>query len=151
MQYPGRAAALWWLALVGGAQAEMPASVVVAGSRSPSVEWARSASQPDVVQAVDEGAARLEDLAAQVPGMQPQVTDGGLTGAVNLRGFNVSRFYINGLRDVNRLFTRDLATVASVQVLRGPDTLASGFNSPGGSVWFQGLQPEWQADRKSVV
>jgi iron complex outermembrane receptor protein len=149
-----RAAALCALVAVSGARAEapLPAVVVTApGSRPALAELGRSTSQPEVLQAVDEGAARLEDLAPQVPGMQPQVTDGGLTGAVNLRGWAVSRFYINGLRDVNRLFTRDLATVASVQVLRGPDTLASGFNSPGGSVWFEGLQPEWQARQRLTL
>jgi iron complex outermembrane receptor protein len=121
---------------------------VVSGSRAPTSDAPRSDSRPDLAQAFGEGGARLEDLAAQVPGMQPLVADGGLTGSISLRGFGVSRFYINGLRDVNRLFVRDLATVASVQVLRGPDALATGFNSPGGTVWFEGLQPEWRSRQR---
>lgn len=150
MQHPVAAAALMWLLAAAGvqaqpAQAAQPAPVVVSGSRAPAPADLRSGSQPDVVQAAEEGAARLEDLAAQVPGLQPLVADGGLTGSIVLRGFAVSRFYINGLRDVNRLFVRDLATVASVQVLRGPDAGATGLNSPGGTVWFTGLQPEWRS------
>lgn len=147
MQYPVAAALLLWLTLATPLRAQdtPSAPVVVSGSRAPAPEALRSTSRPDVVQAVDEGAARLEDLTAQVPGMQALVADGGLTGSISLRGFAVSRFYINGLRDVNRLFVRDLATVASVQVLRGPDALAAGLNSPGGTVWFEGLQPEWRS------
>lgn len=147
MQYPVAAAALLWTALAVAVRAEeaQPAPVVVSASRTPAPEALRATSRPDVAQAIDEGAGRIEDLAAQVPGLQPLVADGGLTGSISLRGFGVSRFYINGLRDVNRLFMRDLATVASVQVLRGPDALATGFNSPGGTVWFEGLQPEWRS------
>lgn len=146
MQYPVATAALLWLlrAATVQAQGSPPAPVVVSGSRAPAPDTMRSISRPDLAQALAEGAGRFEDLAIQVPGLQPLVADGGLTGSISLRGFAVSRFYINGLRDVNRLFVRDLATVASVQVLRGPDALATGFNSPGGTVWFEGLQPEWQ-------
>lgn len=147
MQYPVAAALLSGLTLATAVRAQdtLPAPVVVSGSRAPAPDAMRSVSRPDVAQALADGAGRLEDLAAQVPGMQPLVADGGLTGSISLRGFAVSRFYINGLRDVNRLFVRDLATVASVQVLRGPDALATGLNSPGGTVWFEGLQPEWRS------
>jgi hypothetical protein len=147
MPYRIAAAALLWplLAAPARAQAAEPAPVVILGSRMPLAEGLRSTSQPDVARAVQEGAGQLEDLADQVPGMQPLVADGGLSGSISLRGFGVSRFYINGLRDVNRMFVRDLATVASVRLLRGPDALAAGFTSPGGTVWFEGLQPEWRS------
>lgn len=153
MQDRVAAAAVLWLSLVVSVQAQdaQPVPVVVSGSRVLTPEDLRSTSRPDLLQALDEGAGRLEDLAPQVPGMQPLMADGGLTGSISLRGFAVSRFYINGLRDVNRLFVRDLATVASVQVLRGPDALATGFNSPGGTVWFEGLQPEWQARQRITL
>ena len=148
MQYPVAVAALLSMALAPEVAAEgpQPAPVVVSASRAAAAaeEALRTVSRPELAQAVDDGAARLEDLASQVPGMQALVADGGLTGSISLRGFAVSRFYINGLRDVNRLFVRDLATVASVQVLRGPDAQAAGFNSPGGTVWFEGLQPAWR-------
>lgn len=93
----------------------------------------------------EEGARQLDDLLAEVPGMQVQVSDGGFTSAVNLRGFTVNRFYFNGLPDVGRMFVRDLATVQSLQVLRGPAAVLAGINSPGGTLWFEGLRPAWAA------
>ncbi len=151
MPYRIAAAALLWPLLAASLRAQEAAPVVIMGSRMPVQEALRSTSQPDVQRALEEGAGRLEDLADQVPSMQPLVTDGGLTGSVSLRGFGVNRFYINGLRDVNRLFVRDLATVASVRVLRGPDALAAGFNSPGGTVWFESLQPEWRSRQRIAL
>lgn len=73
------------------------------------------------------------------------MSGGGFAAAVNLRGFTVTRFYFNGLPDVGRMFVRDLAAVQSLLVLRGPAAVLAGINSPGVTLWFEGLRPAWAA------
>jgi iron complex outermembrane recepter protein len=103
---------------------------------------AASVSAVSPNQSGQEQTTRLEDLAKDVPGMAPRTLDAGLSSAVNLRGFLTSRHYINGLPDIQRMFTRDFSTVQEVQVLRGAAGIVTGSNSPGGSVWFLSKLPQ---------
>lgn len=75
------------------------------------------------------GARRVEDLAGLVPGLQADVASAGLSSAVKLRGFAVTRLHFNGQLDVQRLFWRDPATVERVEVLAGPAGLSHGIAS----------------------
>jgi iron complex outermembrane receptor protein len=77
---------------------------------------------------------RLEDMAAMVPGAQVDVANGGLSTAIKLRGFGVTRTSLNGLPDIQRMYTRDMATVDLVTILPGPQALWYGIASPGGAV-----------------
>ena len=85
--------------------------------------------------------ARLEDLTGLVPGVVVEPLNAGLSTAVKMRGFALTRLHYNGLPDIQRMFARDLATVESVEVLRGPAALLYGVTSPGGVVNYVGKQP----------
>lgn len=89
---------------------------------------------------------RLEDLAASVPGLLVEPANAGLSSAVKLRGFAVSRLHRDGLPDVQRMFVRDMATVERVDVLQGPVGALVGVSSPGGMVQFVGKRPQALAD-----
>lgn len=84
---------------------------------------------------------RLEDLAAAVPGMQVEPLNAGLSTAVKLRGFAVSRILRDGLPDIQRMHVRDLATVEQVEVVRGSAGALFGIGSPGGVVNLVSRQP----------
>ena len=90
------------------------------------------------------GAQRVEDLVGLVPALQVDVANAGLASAVKLRGFAITRLHHNGLPDVQRLFTRDLATVERIEVLSGPAGLFYGFASPGGVLNYVGKRPQFQ-------
>jgi iron complex outermembrane recepter protein len=89
-------------------------------------------------------ARRVEDLAGLVPGLQVDTASAGLSSAVKLRGFGVTRLHYNGQPDVQRLFWRDPATVERVEVLVGPAGLSHGVASPGGVLHYIGKQPRFE-------
>lgn len=131
--------------------------VIIVGTRAPGqpapnpFELGRAAvSLPITSQAVESalldtlGAQRVEDLVGLVPALQVDVSSAGLASAVKLRGFAVTRLHYNGLPDVQRMFTRDLATVERIEVLSGPAGLFYGFASPGGVLHYVGKRPLFQ-------
>lgn len=75
----------------------------------------------------------------------------GLASGLGLRGFVASnqgssqiqgaRAYLNGHADVAWRFSRDPATVSSVQVLAGHDATLLGAGSPGGAVQYLSKTP----------
>lgn len=98
------------------------------------------------LQAPDTGAAeRIEDLAWSIPGTLPAINQAGLASALVIRGFALSRFHLDGLPDIGRLFVRDLAGVERIEVLRGPDAVMHGITDPGGVVEYVGKAPAFVA------
>ena len=83
----------------------------------------------------------VEGLAGHVPGLHAGMVNGGLSSALQLRGFALGRLHWNGLPDIQRLYARDLATVERIVVLRGPDAVLHGITAPGGVVHYLGKQP----------
>lgn len=112
---------------------------------------------PQSVSVLDDGdigqlaPARLEDIIGVVPGAQPGVLNAGLSTAVMVRGFAVTRMRWNGLPDIQRLFVRDLHTVERVEVLRGPEAVLEGITSPGGVVRYRGKVPQFTARHRVGV
>ena len=86
-------------------------------------------------------ARRLEDLTGLVPGVVAEPLNAGLSTALKLRGFALTRLHYNGLPDIQRMFRCDLVTVERVEVLRGPAALPDGITSPGGVVNYVGKRP----------
>ena len=84
---------------------------------------------------------RPEDLTGLVAGMGVDVSSAGLTSAVALRGFSLTRMHYDGVPDIQRPFARDLATVERIEVLAGPSAALFGVTSPGGVVNYVGKQP----------
>lgn len=90
-------------------------------------------------------ARRLEDLTGLVPGVVVEPLNAGLSTALKVRGFALTRLHYNGQPDIQRMFGRDLVTVERVEVLRGPAALLYGITSPGGVVNYVGKRPSTQA------
>ena len=132
--------------ILGTAQADQPDS---AATQPPNLsrQFPGTVSRiaADNLQAL--GGQRLEDLAGLVPGLQADVSNAGLTSAVKLRGFSITRLHYNGLPDVQRMFSRDMATVDRVEVLAGPSALFFGSTAPGGVVNYLGKQPQFNERR----
>jgi iron complex outermembrane receptor protein len=84
---------------------------------------------------------RLEDLTGLIPGAVVEPLNAGLSTAVKVRGFAVSRLHYGSMPDIQRLFSRDLATVARVEVLGGNAATALGITSPGGAIRYLGKRP----------
>ena len=105
---------------------------------------------------------RLEDVAS-MPARMDEILVGagvahwnasnslGLASGLGLRGFAASnqgssqiqgaRSYLNGHADVAWRFSRDPATVSSVEVLAGHDATLLGAGSPGGAVQYLSKTP----------
>jgi len=94
---------------------------------------------------------RLDQLTGLQPGLQANPENGQLSNGLQLRGFAVTRPLLDGLPDIQRLFVRDIATVARIDTLRGPAALPFGITSPGGTINTISKQPGRQARQLITV
>lgn len=99
------------------------------------------ASSPAMVDVIDlekmpQGSmGRAEDVLRFAGIGSTSTNAGGLGTGINLRGFDVgSRLFVNGHPDIQRLYVRDLATVDSVEILKGHSSVLYGQAAPGGTV-----------------
>lgn len=99
------------------------------------------ASLPGTVDIVDlsalpeGGMTRVED-ALKFAGIGSTSTNtAGLGIGTNLRGFDIgSRLFVNGHPDIQRRYVRDLATVDSIEILKGHSSVLYGQAPPGGTL-----------------
>jgi len=92
------------------------------------------------------GNPRLEDIAYATVGLQPVALQQGATSyGFFLRGFNGAPVITDGYYSSNNAFGSvgiiDMATVESVEVLRGPASLLYGQGNPGGVVNLSSKRP----------
>ncbi len=87
-------------------------------------------------------ALRLEDLAGLLPGTVVEPSNAGLSSALKVRGFAVTRLHYGMLPDIQRMHVRDPLTVERVEVLGGNAGAALGITSPGGAIRYVGKRPE---------
>lgn len=87
-------------------------------------------------------ALRLEDLAGLLPGTVVEPSNAGLSTALKVRGFAITRLHYGTLPDIQRMHVRDPVTVERVEVLGGNAGAALGITSPGGAVCYVGKRPE---------
>jgi iron complex outermembrane receptor protein len=87
------------------------------------------------IQAIqDQGFVRLGDAVRDVSGVTRKEAYFGLTDSFNIRGFDGSTGLFNGFRHDYYLQVVDLAHVQSVEVIKGPASVTTGFLEPGGVV-----------------
>lgn len=105
---------------------------------------------PQAVSVVDAGMIRdrhllsMDDLLVYVPGVQPSLGEGNRDNAV-FRGYNSSAdFFLNGMRDDVQYF-RDFYNIETVEVVKGPNAMASGRGGSGGAVNRVSKQAQWRA------
>lgn len=84
----------------------------------------------------DRQVVRLNELAENVSGVQPQPGYGGLSsGGYTVRGFGLDfETFRNGFRDFGFISPRDVANVEQVEILKGPASVLY-----GGGFGFSGL------------
>jgi catecholate siderophore receptor len=89
-----------------------------------------------------QGATTLTDALRNVPGITLSAGEGGNIGDnVNLRGFSArTDIYLDGLRDRGQ-YSRDIAFLESVEVLKGPSSMLFGRGSTGGVINQVSKQP----------
>lgn len=86
---------------------------------------------------------RPEDALQAATGVLPAVSQAGLGSGLQARGFDgIGRFQFNGHQDIQRLFVRDMATVARVEVAKGFLGVLYGQGAPGATVNLVGKRPQ---------
>ncbi|MDB5807309.1 MAG: TonB-dependent siderophore receptor [Betaproteobacteria bacterium] len=82
-----------------------------------------------------QGATSLTDALRNVPGITIGAAEGGTIGNnINLRGFSArTDIFVDGVRDRGQYF-RDLFSLDSVEVLKGPSSMLFGRGSTGGVI-----------------
>ncbi|MFZ3322852.1 MAG: TonB-dependent siderophore receptor [Usitatibacter sp.] len=82
-----------------------------------------------------QGAMTLADVLRNVPGITMGAAEGGAIGNnINLRGFTArTDVYLDGMRDRGQYF-RDIFSLESVEVLKGPSSMLFGRGSTGGVI-----------------
>ena len=87
------------------------------------------------IQAIqDQGFVRLGDAVRDVSGVTRKEAYFGLTDSFGIRGFDASTGLYNGFRHDYYGQVVDLAHVQSVEVIKGPASVTTGFLEPGGVV-----------------
>jgi iron complex outermembrane recepter protein len=92
---------------------------------------------------------RPEEALQQTGALLPGTLNGGLSTALNARGFDLAgRLSYNGHPDIQRMFVRDLATVERIEVWKGHLSLLYGQGAPGATVGYVGKKPEGSGRRQ---
>lgn len=94
------------------------------------------------------GSDRLEDVADYLPGVQIGRNQAGIGSSVYLRGYSLDgAMTLDGLLDVQGFYLRDPATLDSIEVSKGRDSVLFGAGSPGGSVNYLTKKPSFKQQR----
>ena len=88
-------------------------------------------------------AQSVEDLASLTAGISPSSLTAGLETSLSIRGFRTdsTNIILNGHYDNRRLFSRDLATVERVGIVKGHSSVFYGAGSPGGTIHYRTKRP----------
>lgn len=90
----------------------------------------------------DRQITRVEQVADNVPGVQPVVNYGGIpTADFFIRGFNSFTVYRDGFREFSFANPVNIAGVEQIEFLKGPASVLYGQNEPGGLVNITSKQP----------
>src|ERR1044071_9369043 len=89
-----------------------------------------------------QGATTLTEALRNVPGITLSAGEGGVIGDnINLRGFSArTDLYFDGLRDRGQ-YSRDVFSLQSIEVLKGPSSMLFGRGSTGGVINQVSKQP----------
>ena len=82
----------------------------------------------------DQGFVRLGDAIRDISGVTRKEAYFGLTDSFNIRGFDGSTGLFNGFRHDYYGSVVDIAHVQSVEVIKGPASVTTGFLEPGGVI-----------------
>ncbi len=94
--------------------------------------------------------SRIEDVVSYAPGIAPSSFQAGYATALMVRGFHTQgEVFVNGHRDNRHFYTRDLATVERVEVLKGHGAVLYGSGSPGATLNYLTRRPS--AFRESSI
>ncbi len=92
-------------------------------------------------------ADRIEDFADAIPGLLIGRNEAGIASNVYIRGFSLGgRLHLNGLRDSQRFYLRDPATLDRVEIIKGLNSVLLGSGSPGGAVNLVTKKPSYKKE-----
>ena len=91
------------------------------------------------------GADRVEDVVSFLPGLLPSSSSAGYSTAFSARGFQSrGEVFLNGHRDNEQFFVRDLATVERIEILKGHGSVLYGSGTPGATLNYISKRPQPQ-------
>ncbi|QQZ30599.1 TonB-dependent receptor [Thiothrix subterranea] len=94
------------------------------------------------------GSNRLEDFADYTPGVQLGRNQAGIGSDVYLRGYPLNgNMQLDGLLDVQGFYLRDPATLESIEISKGLNSVLFGSGSPGGTLNYVSKQPYFSPQR----
>lgn len=94
------------------------------------------------------GSNRLEDFADYTPGVQLGRNQAGIGSDLYLRGYALNgNMQLDGLLDVQGFYLRDPATLDSIEISKGLNSVLFGSGSPGGTVNYVSKQPHFSPQR----
>lgn len=94
------------------------------------------------------GSDRLEDFADYIPGVQLGRNQAGIGSDIYVRGYSLNgAAYLDGLLDVQGFYLRDPATLESIELGKGLDSVLFGSGSPGGSLNYTTKKPGFTTRR----
>lgn len=97
----------------------LPTVHVIASPASVAAFDPESLSHQISIDTPEQGAERLESILEAEGLAQPSTLHSGLASQVQIRGFLSSKLYLDGMPDIQRMYSRDLVTVDQVNIQSG--------------------------------
>jgi len=90
----------------------------------------------------DQGVIEVKDALTNVSGVYPSYARGDNVNLFNIRGFQQTEVYRDGMRDNSFYNTSETANLEDIEVLKGPASILFGQVEPGGLVNLITKQPQ---------
>ncbi|GAA0788727.1 TonB-dependent receptor [Marinobacterium sediminicola] len=137
---------------LASALAEEPVLVLVTNGHSPPVSTSHSPDRfmqtSHQLSVPDPGLSSIEDWSYRVPAVQPSRLGAGTGSDIMIRGFSSGgRLLLDGMLDNQHYFVRDPATIESIEIIKGHNSVLYGSGAPGGSLNYRLAKPHFEHRR----
>lgn len=100
------------------------------------------------IRMTDLSSRSIEDWTYQLPLVQPSRLGAGTGSDILIRGFSSGgRLLSDGMLDNQHYFVRDPATVETIEIIKGHNSVLYGSGAPGGSLNYHLIKPSFEDHR----
>jgi len=132
--------------------AEEPLLLIITSGQSPLIHTEPSSNHfmqtKHLITMSDRSLKSIEDWSYHLPAVQPSRLGAGTGSDIMIRGFSSGgRLLLDGMLDNQHYFVRDPATVETIEIIKGHNSVLYGSGAPGGSLNYRLIKPTFEDHR----